>query len=173
MTYPRDLEGPQPCNVAEVLGDILIGSSTIERAVQLYLDGVARAEGREPARATAKERLGQLLSFADGLADKALRGDFMRWMVRLHEVDPICHAVRQGRWLPNLRWGDVLMLPAPGTQDLVSRKWEVEQLNHASRELLLLYRELWRLCARERGLTITNAARFLSTQPLDVMEEAA
>ena len=171
MSYPRDLEGPQPCNVAELLGEILIGSSSVERSVQLYLDGIARAEGRAPAKATAQERLGHLLTFADGLADKALRDDFLRWMVRLHELAPTCSAVRHGRWLPDLRWGNVLMLPPPGSQDLVSRKWEVEQLAWASRELVLLYRELLRLCAKERGITLHNAAKFLSTQPIEMAEE--
>lgn len=173
MTYPRDLEGPQPCNVAAVLGEILIGSSSIELAVQLYLDGIARAEGRAPAEATAEERLDQLLAFADGLADKALRDDFMRWMVRLHELAPTCRAVRHGHWLPDLRRGTVLMLAPPGRQDLGPHKWEVAQLGEAAQALTLLHRELLRLCAVERGLTLTNAARFLSTQPLQAMEEAA
>ena len=173
MTYPKDLEGPQPFNVAALLGEILIGSSSVELAVQLYLDGIARAEGRAPAEATAEERLGQLLTFADGLVHKTLRDDFMRWMVRLHELAPTCRAVRYGHWLPDLRRGNVLMLAPPGTQDLGSRTWEVAQLGEAAQALILLYRELLRLCAVERGLTLTNAAKFLSTQPLQVMEEAA
>lgn len=173
MTYPRDLDGPQPRNVAALLGEILIGSSTIELAVQLYLEGIARAEGRAPAGATAQERLGQLLTFADGLADKPLRDDFMRWLVRLHELAPVCSAVRHGHWLPDLRWGNVLMLAPPERPELGSRKWEVEQLGEAAQALTLLHRELLRLCALERGLTLANAAQFLSTQPLQVMEEAA
>lgn len=173
MTYPRDLEGPQPCNVAAVLGEILIGSSSVELAVQLYLDGIARAEGRSPAEATAEERLGQLLTFADGLADKALRDDFLRWMVRLHELAPTCRAVRHGHWLPDLRQGNVLMLAPPGRQDLRPQKWEVAQLVEAAQALTFLHRDLLRLCAVERGLTPTNAASFLSTQPLHAVEEAA
>ncbi|MBX3585565.1 MAG: hypothetical protein KF796_02890 [Ramlibacter sp.] len=173
MTYPKDLEGSQPCNVAALLGEILIGASSVELAVQLYLDGIARAEGRAPTQATAEERLAQLLALADGLTDKALRDDFMRWMVRLHELAPTCRAVRHGHWPPDLRWGNVLMLAPPGMQDMGSRKWEVAQLSEAAQALILLYRELLRLCAQERGLTLTNAAQFLSTQPLQVMEEAA
>jgi hypothetical protein len=172
MSYPRDLEGPQPWNVAERLGAILIGSSSLEQAVQLYRDGIARAEGRALAQATAEESLGQLLTFADGLADKALRDDFMNWMVRFHQLAPICRAVRHARWLPDLRWGNVLMLAPPG-QDLGPRKWEVAQLGEAAVALILLYRELLRLCAAERGLTLTNAAAFLSTQPIRGVEEAA
>jgi hypothetical protein len=114
-----------------------------------------------------------LLAFADGLADKALRDDFLRWMVRLRELAPTCRAVRHGHWLPDLRRGNVLMLAPPGRQDLGSQKWEVAQLGEAAQALTLLHRELLRLCAVERGLTLTNAARFLSTQPLQAMEEAA
>jgi len=53
-----------------------------------------------------------------------------------------------------LRRGDVLMLAPPGSQDLGSRKWEVAQLGEAAQALVLLYRELLRLCAAERGLLV-------------------
>ncbi len=165
---------PQPPPARASLGEILIMSSRLDVAVQLYLDGIARIEGRTPVPdATAEERLKRLLSFADGLPDKALRNDFMRWMIRLHALAPLLRAMRHGRWLPDLRWGNVLMLAPPGIKDLGPRKWELSQLDEAASALNLLYRELVRLCAAERGLTLTNAAAFLSTQPIWVLEAAA
>jgi hypothetical protein len=165
---------PQPPPARSSLGEILIMSSRLDVAVQLYLDGIARIEGRAPAcEASAEERLTHLLAFADGLADKELRNDFMRWMIRLHALAPLLRAVRHGRWLPDPRWGNVLMLAPPGIKDLGPRRWELTELDEAASTLYLLYRDLVRLCATERGLTLTNAAAFLSTQPISVLEEAA
>lgn len=58
-------------------------------------------------------------------------------------------------------------------QRAAGQKREVARLAEAAQALTLLHRDLLRLCAVERGLTLTNAAGFLSTQPLHVMEEAA
>src|SRR5687768_3228146 len=124
---------PQPPPAHSSLGEILIMSSCLEVAVQLYLDGIARIEGRAPTSdATAEERLMHLLAFADGLADKALRNDFMRWMIRLHALAPTMRAVRHGRWLRDPRWGNVLMTAPPGVKDLGPRRWELSQLDEAA-----------------------------------------
>ena len=169
--------GQEPSNVdlesaaSLLLGRLMVGWSRLEMALQLYLAALPR-ERTGGAGADWPSRLERLLAFADTLPDKALRADFLKWIVRARELAPLGEALRTARWLPDPRREVVLVLrdaPAapPGRPSYTLP--ELQQVLAAHKELL---DALHRLCMAERGLSSANAASFLATQPLPVAGEA-
>lgn len=178
MSYTREFQGdarvPDPLESAAAMqvGLALFASSRLDLAVQLYLDGLGPAAPRAAPGPGADARLERLLAFADSLADKELRDDFLRWIVRAHQLAPLRQALRHGRWLPDPRRGVVLVMAPPGEATTGPRSYGLEQLEELLALMRALFIDLQRLCAAERGISMANAASFLTTQPIGVVEEA-
>lgn len=162
---------PHEMEAAQLLGLLLIGFSRLDLALQLYVAALPR-EVTKPSTGPAA-RLPSLLAFADTLADKALRAEFVRWIVRVRQQEPLAQCLRYARWLPDPRRNTVLLLGQPGDPLPSNRSFTIGELERAVVEQKELLVELHRLCALERGLTASSASAFLSTQPIDVVEQVA
>src|SRR4051812_504418 len=90
---------PLEAGAAMQLGLLLFAFSRLDLAVQLYLDGIGRAG---PSTEAGTRRL---LAYADQLPDKALRAEFVQWIVRMHRMEPLQQALQTGRWMPDPRRG--------------------------------------------------------------------
>ncbi|MEJ6023603.1 hypothetical protein [Ramlibacter sp. PS4R-6] len=157
------LRAPLDVDAAVALGQLLIGRSRLDLAVQLYVAALPAPRDLPP--------LERLLVFADSLADKTLRADFVRWIVRTRHLEPFAQALRTARWLPDPRRNVVLALGQPGLPPPPARSFTITELEAVATEQKELLGELHRLCAAERGVTPAAAASFLSTQPIDVVEQ--
>lgn len=155
---------PLETSTAWLLGQMVIAWSRVDLAVQLYVASLPAGSGAdESGAATFDARLARLLDFAGTLGDDTLRSQFVEWIGQAREVAVFALSVRHGRWLPDPRRGVVLLLG--------EAKYTTGELEKAlaSQQRLLL--GLHRLCAAERDITLSKAAVFLATQPIDVVEE--
>ena|SRR5438105_2339394 len=164
------LRAPLEIDTALLLGQLMIGRSRLDLAIQLYVAALPAQPG--DAGKTFDARLGRLLALADSLADKALRTDFVRWIVRARHLGPLAESLRDARWLPDPRRNVVLVLRQPTPSAPANRSVTVADLQGAVDEQKDLLSELHRLCAVERGITGAGVASFLGTQPIDVLEQA-
>ena len=137
--------------------------SRLDLAVQLYLDGIGRAGPEAGTR--------RLLAYADGLSDKALRADFVQWIVRMHRMEPLQQALQTGRWMPDPRRGVVACLAPPGAPKPAKATYTPAEIDEALAALRELFADLQRLCAAERNISPASAADFLTTQPIAVYEQ--
>lgn len=157
---------PLEAGAAMQLGMLLFAFSRLDLAVQLYLDGIG---GAAPPAETGTRRL---LAYADALPDRALRADFVQWIVRMHRLVPLQQALHQCRWLPDPRRGVVACVAPPGGPRPPQATYTLKELGDALAALRALFADLQRLCAAERNISPASAADFLTTQPIAVYEQA-
>jgi len=162
---------PLEVAAALVLGRLLIGWSRLGLALQLYVSALPPGGARDGEAEGLDQRLERLLVHADAAADKALRADFLRWIVRARQFVPLATSLRQGRWLPDPRRNVVLLMGEPGGARPPKPSYTIGELEEALAAQTALLAELHRLCGAERGLSAANAAAFLSTQPIGVVEQ--
>jgi hypothetical protein len=167
---PATRRDPFEAAAAMHLGLLLIMSSRLDLAVQLYLRGV-RTAGSGAAGADEAARLQELVEYAQRLADPALGAEFVAWTARAQALLPLRRALRSGRWLPDPRRGTILLMAGLGERGQVPSSMPLASLEEALATMRDLLGNLHRLCARERGITLANAAAFLTTQPIGVVEE--
>jgi hypothetical protein len=129
MSY-REEPGSLDAEAALLLGQLLIGQSRMELALQKH------AESGGDIR----------------------RAGFVQWTARAREFEPLARSLREARWLPDPRRNVVLFVPAPGDPHPAPRSLTIAELRRTAVEQKELLAHFHRLCALERGLVAEQPA---------------